>query len=472
MLKLFNTLTRKKEAFKPLKEKEARMYSCGPTVYDYAHLGNFRAYIFSDVLKKYMKFLGYNVKHAMNLTDVDDKIIRRSQKEKITLKELTEKYSEAFFEDLKALGINPADVYPKATEHIKEMTELINILLKKGYAYLSKDGSIYYDISKFKDYGKLSHSKIEELKESRIKSDQYEKEQAQDFSLWKAYSKEDGDVFWDAEFIIDGKKKTIRGRPGWHIECSAMSMKYLGDSFDIHSGGLDLIFPHHENEIAQSEAATGKRFVKYWLHNGWLLVDGKKMSKSLGNFFTLRDILKKGYESRAVRLELMSTHYRKELDFNFNSLNASVERIKRIDNLISRLSQISEEKGTHMIEKLIPDYKDRITHDLDDDLNTPKAIDELFAFVREVNTLTDKKEISSMQGQKILRFLEEMDDIFGILMKGVEAKIPKEIEKLAKEREEARMNKKFARADEIREMIKNKGYIVEDSPEGSIIKKL
>jgi len=470
MLKLFNTLSRKKEAFKPL-GKEVGMYSCGPTVYDYAHLGNFRAYISSDILKRYLKFSGFKIKHIMNLTDVDDKTIRRSQEEKITLRELTDKYSRLFFEDLRALKIESADIYPKATEHINEMVTLINKLIAKGYAYLTSDG-IYYKISKFRDYGKLAHTKIKELKKSRIKQDQYEKEEAQDFALWKAHSPEDGDVFWNAEFIIDGKKQVVKGRPGWHIECSAMSMKYLGESFDIHSGGLDLIFPHHENEIAQSEAATGKKFVKYWLHNGWLLVNGKKMSKSLGNFFTLRDILKKGYDSRAVRLELMSTHYRKELDFSFNSLNSSVERIKRIDNFMDRLSHITEEEGTKIVEKMLPDYKDRIINAMDDDLNTPKAIDEFFTFIREVNTLIDKNEISESQSLKILEFLKEIDKIFSIFPEKNEVKIPADIQKLIKEREEARRNKKFARADELRDKLRDKGYIVEDSPEGPRIKKV
>jgi cysteinyl-tRNA synthetase len=470
MLKLFNTLARKKEAFKPM-GKEVGMYSCGPTVYDYAHLGNFRAYITSDVLKRYLKFSGLKVKQVMNLTDVDDKTIKRSAEENVTLKELTQKYSEAFFHDLRALRIEPADIFPKATEHINEMVKLISRLLEKGYAYQSPDG-IYYKISKFKDYGKLSHLKIKEARKSRIRSDQYEKEEAHDFALWKAHSKDDGNVFWNAEFIIDGKKKIIKGRPGWHIECSAMSMKYLGDSFDIHSGGLDLIFPHHENEIAQSEAATGKRFVRCWFHNGWLLVNGKKMSKSLGNFYTLRDILKKGYDARAIRLELMSTHYRKELDFNFNSLNASVERIKRLDNFASRLSQIKEERGTALIEEMIPDYKSRITNALDDDLNTPKAIDELFAFIREANVLIDRKEISSSQCPKILKFLGEIDRIFGIMAEEKEIKIPKEIQKLVKERESARKSKKFGRADELRDWIRDRGYAVEDTPEGPNIRKI
>ncbi|MBW3023037.1 cysteine--tRNA ligase [Candidatus Woesearchaeota archaeon] len=272
-LKIFNTLTRKKEEFKPVK-LPVRMYNCGPTVYYYPHIGNYRAYVFADLIKRYLKYKGFKVKQVMNITDVDDKTIRDSQKEGISLKEFTEKYEKAFYEDLEKLNIDKADVFPKATEHIEEMVAIIKILLDKKIAYKSDDGSIYYDISKFPDYGKLAHIDVSELKAgARVKQDEYEKGQAQDFALWKAWDENDGDGFWETEL---GK-----GRPGWHIECSAMSMKSLGASFDIHTGGIDLVFPHHENEIAQSEAATGKKFVNYWVHNEWLLVDGKKMSKSL-----------------------------------------------------------------------------------------------------------------------------------------------------------------------------------------------
>ncbi|MEM7819165.1 MAG: cysteine--tRNA ligase, partial [Candidatus Aenigmatarchaeota archaeon] len=291
VLKLFNTLTRKKEVFKPIKKNEVRMYTCGPTVYDFAHIGNFRTYVWQDILKRWLLFKGFKVKHVMNLTDIDDKTIKGAREQGISLREFTEKYIKAFFEDSKTLNLLPADVYPRATEHIREIVELIKILIEKGYAYKGEDGSIYYDISKFKDYGKLSKLKIKELKAgARVKSDSYTKEEAYDFALWKAWDPEDGEVFFETEI---GK-----GRPGWHIECSAMSMKYLGETFDIHTGGVDLIFPHHENEIAQSEAATGKKFVNYWLHAEHLIVEGRKMSKSLGNFYTLRDLLAKGYDPR------------------------------------------------------------------------------------------------------------------------------------------------------------------------------
>ena len=272
--KLYNTLTHKKELVKPIKDNQIAMYSCGPTVYDFAHIGNFRAYICSDILKRYLKYSGFKVKHVMNITDVDDKTIKGANKEGISLKEYTSRYEKSFFEDLETLNIDKADVFPRATEHIPEMVSIIKKLLKGRIAYKSEDGSVYYNISKFKDYGKLSHTKVKQLKEgARVKQDSYEKEEAKDFALWKAYDKEDGNVFWETEI---GK-----GRPGWHIECSAMSIKHLGEHFDIHGGGVDLIFPHHENEIAQSEASTGKKFVNYWFHNEHLLVNGQKMSKSL-----------------------------------------------------------------------------------------------------------------------------------------------------------------------------------------------
>ena len=313
MLKLFNTLTRKIKVFKPIKKNKVGMYSCGPTVYNFAHIGNLRAYVFADILKRYLKYGGFKVKHVMNITDIDDKTIRDSQKKGQTLREFTEFYTKAFIEDINSLNIEMPDILPKATKHIPEMASLIKKMLKNGSAYKSK-GSIYFNISKFKKYGELAQLEKRNLKQNASKrlniSDEYEKEEVNDFVLWKAWQKKDRDIFWETEI---GK-----GRPGWHIECSAMSMKYLGESFDIHTGGADLVFPHHTNEIAQSEAATGKKFVNYWTHNEHLLVKGKKMSKSLGNFYTLRDIQEKGYNPLLLRLILLKTHYRKILDFSFD----------------------------------------------------------------------------------------------------------------------------------------------------------
>ena len=328
MLKLYNTLSRRKEIFKPIKNNKVGMYTCGPTVYYYPHIGNYRAYIVADILKRYLKYKGFKIDHVMNITDVDDKTIRDSQKQNLSLKEFTSKYEKAFLEDLNTLNIQKPDRLARATEHIKEMENLIKKLIDKGFAYKGKDNSIYYSISKFKDYGKLSKIKIKELKAgARVKQDEYEKKQVSDFALWKAWDKEDGNVFWETEF---GK-----GRPGWHIECSAMSSKYLGDQFDIHTGGIDLIFPHHENEIAQSEGASGKKpFVKYWIHNEWLLIEGKKMSKSFGNFYTLRDILNKGYSPMSIRYVLLSTHYRQQMNFTFKKLDAAKNSLQRWGNFL------------------------------------------------------------------------------------------------------------------------------------------
>ena len=476
MLKLYNTLTRKKETFKPLNGKKVGFYSCGPTVYDYSHIGNFRAYLVSDVLKRYLQHQGFQVKHVMNLTDVDDKTIKRSQKERVTLKELTNKYNKAFFKDLDKLGIRKADVFPKATEHIKEMTQIIQKLLDKKYAYAGEDGSIYYSISKLKNYGKLSHIKLKNLKEgARIKSDEYEKEQAKDFALWKAWDKKDGKVFWNISLKIKSKTKTFKGRPGWHIECSAMSIKHLGKSFDIHAGGVDLIFPHHENEIAQSEGATGQPFVKYWVHNGWLLVNGKKMSKSLGNFYTLRDLIKKGYDPRAIKLGLLAGNYRHQLDFTFGGLDAAKARIERIDNFVSRLKDLikNKEEGGKIKDTQITIQKaeEHFSKAMDDDLDIPKAFEIFFRFIREANIIIDKGFISYKEAKEMLEFVGVFDSIFGVLIKQ-KTNIPKDIKDLVKKREKAREDKDWKKSDKIRDKLKNKGWGVDDTPEGAKIRRL
>ncbi len=474
MLKVYNTLSKRKEMFIPIKGKNVGMYSCGPTVYNYVHIGNLRAYVISDVIKKYLKFAGYKVKHVTNLTDVDDKTIKKSIEEGKSLKEVTTKYANAFFDDMKLIGIEPADIYPRATEHIKEITTLVNTLLKKGYAYLSNDGSIYFDISKFKNYGKLSNIKIETLKEGaseRIKKDEYQKENANDFALWKAWSGEDGSVFWNAEFMINGEKKTIKGRPGWHIECSAMSMKYLGESFDIHAGGQDLIFPHHENEIAQSEAATEKTFVKYWLHNGWLLVEGKKMSKSLGNFYTLRDLIAKGYSAKVIRMALITNHYREPFDLTDKKLESVKSSLSRIHEFVRKLKNYTEDEENELtregIEKLKKDFRDA----MNDDFDTAKALIVIFDFIRDFNSSIDAKLISNKTSKEILKVLEEIDYVLGFIMPD-EIEIPKEISSLVKEREKARKEKNWKRSDEVREEIKKKGYQVDDTSSGQIVRKL
>ncbi|MCL6578354.1 MAG: cysteine--tRNA ligase [Candidatus Bathyarchaeota archaeon] len=456
----FNTLTRKKEKFVPLEKDKIKMYTCGPTVYDYAHIGNFRAFLFEDLLRRWLEYRGFEVTQIMNITDVDDKTIKGSRKKQIPLKEYTEYYTKAFFEDIQALNIQKATLYPKATEHIPEMISLIKRLLEKGYAYKGEDGSIYYSISKFKDYGKLSKIKVGELKPgARVKVDEYEKEEARDFALWKAWDEEDGDVFWETEL---GK-----GRPGWHIECSAMSMKYLGETFDIHCGGVDNMFPHHENEIAQSEAATGKKFVNYWLHNEHLLVEGKRMAKRYGNYYTLRDLLAKGYHPAAIRYLLMSTHYRQQLNFTFEGLEAAKNAVDRLTSFMHRLQDANGKESGEKIKQLIAQVQRNFGEAMDDDLNISVALAALFDFVREVNKLMDNNLLSKEEAEEVYNLMLHFDKVLGVIGEAKkEEKLPKEAEELIRKREEARKAKDWKTADKIREQLKAIGVIVEDTPQG------
>ncbi len=471
VLMLFNTLGRKKEEFEPLEGNLVKLYTCGPTVYNYAHIGNFRSYVAQDILKRYLLYKEYDVKHVMNLTDVDDKTIRDSQKEGVSLKEFTEKYSKAFLEDSKKLNLIPADIYAKATEHIEDMRKLIQTLIDKGYAYKGEDNSIYYDVSKFKDYGKLSGIKVNELKAgARVKQDEYEKEEANDFALWKAYSKEDGDVYWDAKFKFDGNEEIIRGRPGWHIECSAMSMKYLGETLDIHAGGVDLIFPHHENEIAQSEAATGKQFSRFWFHNEWVLVEGKKMSKRYNNFYTLRDILAKGYSAKAVRYLLMNAHYRSPLNFTFDGLKDAEITVNRLVEFMDKLEEIKNEGYNKNVKDLIAAVKKRFNESLDDDLNMPGAMSAVHEFVSEVNKLIGSGEFGRENAEEVKNAMLEFDEVLGIL-EHEKAEVPDEVKKLVAERENARKEKDFKKSDEIREKLRGMGWEIQDTPEGTKIRK-
>jgi len=460
-MRFYNTLTRKKEEFKPLEKGVVRIYTCGPTVYDYAHIGNFRTYVFQDLLRRWLEYRGYKVIQVMNITDVDDKTIRGARREGISLKEYTERYIKAFFEDIKTLNIEKAEYYPKATEHIKEMVELIKKLLEKGYAYKAEDGSTYYDISKFKEYGKLSKIKIEELKPgARVKADQYAKEEARDFALWKAWDEEDGDVYWETEL---GK-----GRPGWHIECSAMALKYLGETIDIHSGGVDLIFPHHENEIAQSEAVTGKPFARFWLHSEHLMVEGRKMAKSLGNFYTLRDLLRMGYSPKAIRFLLLSTHYRQQLNFTFEALKAAEKTVERLQIFMERLKEANGTGCGKQIDKLMEKVKEEFETALDDDLDINTALASLFEFIREVNKLIDENKLSKQEARMVRELMLKFDKVLGVI--GEEEKeegLPKEIMELIRKREEARKRKEWETADQIREKLREMGIIIEDTPTGT-----
>jgi cysteinyl-tRNA synthetase len=458
-IKFFNTLSRQKEEFQPIEAGKVRMYTCGPTVYDYAHIGNFRAFIFEDLLKRWLQHRGFQVTHVMNLTDVDDKTIKGSQQQSKQLREYTDFYAQAFFEDIKALNVEPATVYPRATDHIPEMVSLIKTLLQKGVAYRGEDGSVYFAISKFPAYGKLSHLRVQELKTgARVSQDEYAKEEAQDFALWKAWSCEDGDVFWETEL---GK-----GRPGWHIECSAMSMKYLGETFDIHCGGVDNMFPHHENEIAQSEAATGKPFVRYWMHNEHLLVEGKKMAKRLGNFYTLRDLLAKGLDPLAIRYLLLSTHYRQQFNFTFEALEAGKKAIERLANLQRRLGEANGKGGSEELARLLAAVQRCFGDAMDDDLNVSVALASLFDFVRDLNNLLDADTISKQEAEVVAAQITEFDKVLGVIPKPKEETLPKEAAELIKRREEARKAKDWKTADTARAQLKAMGIIVEDTAQG------
>ena len=458
-IRFFNTLTRQKENFKPITKNEVRMYTCGPTVYDYAHIGNFRAFLFEDLLKRWLKYRGYKVTHVMNLTDVDDKTIKGSQTQHIPLKQYTEFYAKAFFEDAAILNIEPADYYPRATEHIQEMVSLIQTLLAKSYAYKGEDGSIYFAINKFPNYGKLSKIKTRDLKTgTRVKVDEYAKEEAQDFALWKAYTLEDGEVFWETPL---GK-----GRPGWHVECSAMSMKYLGETFDIHCGGIDNMFPHHENEIAQSEAATGKQFVIYWLHNEHLQVEGQKMAKRFGNFYTLRDLLAKNCDPKAIRYLLLSTHYRQQFNFTFEGLEAAKGAIERLTNLMRRLKDSNGKGKGEKISQLIDKVQRCFGEAMDDDLNISVALASLFDFVRDVNNLLDNNELSKAEAEKVHALLTNFDNVLGVVGKVEVETLPQEGALLIEKREQARKAKDWKTADEIRQQLKALGIVVEDTAQG------
>ena len=405
MIKFFNTLTLKKEEFIPLEEGVVKLYTCGPTVYDFAHIGNFRAYVFEDLLHRYLEYRNFKVIRVMNITDVDDKTIAGAKRENVPLKEFTERYIKAFLEDMESLRLKKPDYLPRATEHIEDMVKLIKILMEKGYAY-RKNGSIYFRISRFSDYGKLSHIDISQIKPgARVDVDEYSKEDVRDFVLWKEVK--EGEVFWETEI---GK-----GRPGWHIECSAMSMKYLGETFDIHTGGVDNIFPHHENEIAQSEAATGKLFVRYWLHCAHLLVNNEKMSKSKGNFYTLRDLLQKGYNPVAIRYLLLTTHYRDPLNFTEKALKQAENTLKNYNEFYRKLSFCSKNFYNEDIGKIIRETKKKFVENLDDDLNISPAIGSIFQMISKVNVELTKGNIGRENANQIRGFLKEIDSVLSIL---------------------------------------------------------
>ena len=439
------------------------MYTCGPTVWDYAHIGNYRTFIFEDVLRHYLKYKGYQVTQVMNLTDIDDKIIAGVQREKVSLADFTARYKKIFFEDLDSLKIQKAEIYPEATAHIPEMVELVKKLLEKKHAYVS-DGSIYFKISTFPEYGRLSNMNLSELKTgARVAADEYEKEEVSDFALWKAWDEKDGEVFWQTEL---GK-----GRPGWHIECSAMSMKYLGPHFDIHTGGVDNIFPHHENEIAQSQAATGQKFVNYWLHSAHLLVEGKKMAKSFGNFYTLRDLLNQGWNPTVIRYLLIGTHYRQQLNFTFEGLEASKNALQRLYDFMDELKDVQRVSGKNPdVEKIVEQARIKFEESLDDDLNISGALAGLFDLVRDINKLLRENLVSKADALTVLEFLCKIDAVLGVLKKP-EARLEEKAEELIRKRDQARSDKNWQLADQIRRQLSEMGIILEDTTSGTKWKK-
>lgn len=467
-LSFYNTLTRDKKPFKPMIDGEVSVYTCGPTIYHYVHIGNLRTFVFEDLLCRTLRYFNYKVTQVMNLTDVDDKTIRGAISEKVSLGEFTNKYKEAFFEDLKALHIEPAAHYPAATDYIPQMIQMIETLMEKGMAYKGGDGSIYYPIDKFPKYGCLSHLKLDELKtgaSERVSHDEYEKEHVADFVLWKAYdSSRDGSIYWESPF---GK-----GRPGWHLECSAMAMALLGETIDIHMGGVDNCFPHHENEIAQSEACSGKPFVNLWMHAEHLIVDGKKMAKSLGNFFTLRDLFAKGFSGREVRYMLLHTHYKTQLNFTISGLEAARGALQRLQDFIYRLKNLQDDgRGGELKEHLLK-AEEEFSKGLKDDLNISQSLAALFDLVREVNVLMDQKKIDREEAKTTLKQLEQFNTVLGLLdFSEREPEATPEVQKLFEDRLLARQAKNWALADQLRLKIQEKGYVIEDSPQGARLKK-
>jgi cysteinyl-tRNA synthetase len=456
MLKLHNTLSGAEEEFHPLEEGVVRFYTCGPTVYDYAHIGNFRTFVFQDLLRKYLRYRNYRVIHVMNITDVDDKTIHNARAQGMTLKDYTAKYTEAFLEDSKTLHIELPDIMPRATQHIPDMVALIRSLEEKGYTY-RKDGSVYFSLSRFPGYGKLSKADFSGAQSGmRVDMDKYDKENARDFVLWKA--KKEGEDFWETEIGP--------GRPGWHIECSAMSMKYLGETFDIHCGGVDLIFPHHENEIAQSECATGKPFVRYWIHPEFLIIEGEKMSKSLGNYFTLRDLLSKGHSPEAIRYLLLSVHYRKQLNFTTDGLQQAQASIQRLEDFVIHLKEkTNSEKPSPEFEPEVNAARERFIEAMDGDINTSAALAAVFDFVRSTYQRDSQTSISGGDARAALNFIQEINGVFNILRPQPEL-LGEEITRQIEARQAARKRRDFAEADRIREWLLSKGIQLEDTREG------
>lgn len=476
-LRLYNTLSRSKETFTTLQPGIVKFYSCGPTVYDFAHIGNFRAFLTYDVLKRWLTASGYSVRHVMNLTDIDDKIIRRVQQSGVTLSELTNKFADAFFEDLNTLNIVPATHYPRATEHIDDIESVVSDLTERGFAY-RKDGSTYFSVASSPKYGQLvdleNRAPATPAADSpAADADEYGKDDLRDFALWKAWKPDDGDIAWQSTLG--------RGRPGWHIECTCMAMRFLGPQLDIHGGGVDLVFPHHENEIAQSEAANGGlQFAKFWVHNGFVNVGGEKMSKSLGNFRTLRDIVRKPDDARAFRYLVVVSQYRSALAFTGTCLDAARSAVKRIDALRKKLGEASGAGGEDEIAAAVEKARQDFADGMNDDLNTPRAAAAMFSLVNVAEKLLRKEDLGKSAAVAALECLDEFDEVFGINyvpeVQGVEEKeedsvIPSDVSAMLEERNAARSLKDFELADSLRDRIASAGFVIVDTPTGAVLER-
>ena len=487
-LELFNTLSGKIEEFHPLEDNLVRMYACGPTVYDYGHIGNFRTFIVVDTLRRFLKQSGYKLKHVMNITDVDDKIIRNAARDGVTVQQYTKKFRDAFLEDADALNIEHPEMLVNATDHIPEMAHFIAELVTKGYAYRTDDGSYYFRIANFPEYGKLSKKDFAGMTDgARVEVDEYDKDNARDFALWKA--PKPGEAFWETEIGP--------GRPGWHIECSTMSLKYLGDTFDIHLGGEDLVFPHHENEIAQSEAESGKQFVKVWVHSRFLLVEGEKMAKSAGNFFTVRDLILMGHKPSSIRFLLMSVPYTKQLNFTFDGLTQAANSVERLRNFKLRLETSQFPEGnSEAVAAMASKASGEMTAGLNDDLNTARALGAIFDMVRDVNAAADAGAVRKGDVPALLGELKQFDEVFAVLNDDDAAKVratvewakqegladkisaataelakaatlsDEEVERLVAEHSAARKARDFARSDAIRAQLAENGIILENTKDG------
>ena len=459
-LQFFNSLKREKEIFQPIEKGKVGLYTCGPTVYDYAHIGNFRTFMFEDLLKRWLLHSSYDVKHVMNITDVDDKTIKKAKQMKVSLSGVTDKYTQYFMEDLRWLKMIPADIYPTATESVPKMISMIERLLEKGFAYSEDDGSVYFNISSFPNYGKLTQINISAQRTGdRVMEDEYDKDAPQDFALWKGWKEDDGEVVWDAPWG--------RGRPGWHIECSAMSSESLGDHFDIHCGGVDNMFPHHENEIAQSQCATDQPFVNFWLHSEFLMVDGGKMSKSLGNFYRISALKELGFNPENIRYQLLAGHYRSKITFSIDKKQEGDKIVQRLSDFYNRLQKLNaNESSTGSMPEAYSKFRDR----MNDDLDSPQALAVFFDWMKTVNGKIDKNVITDLELGQAWEFLIAFDSVFGFI-RNQDFEIPDKINLLFNKRQKARDEENWVESDLIREHLKEKGWVVDDTPDGQYIKK-